>query len=98
MAIAREVIADVGSQEVRQLVNTVNHLLLILEQVALEGGTAAELGFDALFTALNTGVDNGTYAVGAATELDLVGVKATPVQPKLPARNTVPMASDSNFV
>ena len=98
MAIAREVIADVGSQEVRQLVATVNHLLLILEQVALEGGTSAELGFDALFTAINTGVDNGTYAVGVATALDCVGIKATPVQPPALQRKSVTMSNDSNFV
>jgi len=98
MAIAREVVGDSGSQQVAQLTVTVNHLLLILEQVALEGGTSAELGFDALFNAINTGVDDGTYAVGVATELELEGIKATPNVPKAPKRKTVTMDASSNFV
>lgn len=98
MAIAREVIGDAGSQQVIQLTATVNHLLLILEQVALEGGTNAELGFDALASAINNGVDSGTYAVGVATELDLVGVKATPGAPAAPIRKSVDMDANSNFV
>lgn len=98
MAIAREVIGDTGSQQVIKLTATVNHLLLILEQVALEGGTNAELGFDALFNAINTGVDDGTYAVGVLTGLSLEGVKATPVQPTAPQRKTVTMDAESNFV
>ena len=98
MAIAREVIGDAGSLQVAQLTATVNHLLLILEQVALEGGTDAELGFDALAAAINTGIDGGTYAVGVATGLSLEGVKATPVQPTRPTRKTVTMTENSNFV
>ena len=98
MAIARTVTADVGSEQVVKLTATVNRLLLILEQVALEGGTNAELGFDALFNAINTGVDDGTYAVGVATALVLEGVKATPVLPSRPVRPSVTMLVDSNFV
>jgi len=98
MAIAREVIGDTSSQQVVKLTATVNRLLLILEQVALEGGTNALLGFDALYNAISTGVDDGTYAVGVATDLALEGVKATPVQPPTPARKSVAMDNASKFV
>ena len=98
MAIARTVTGDAGSDVVVRLTATVNRLLLVLEQVALEGGTDAELGFDALFNAINTGVDDGTYAVGVATALELEGVKSSPVLPARPQRPTVAMIPGSNFV
>ena len=101
MAKARVVIGDTGSQEVAQLSRTVNTLLLMIESAAasITATASAEDVLNAWAAGVAAGLDNNPGAIAnvVSTGREVVGLKATPLQPRRAQRNLADLENDSDF-
>jgi len=87
MARARKVVADTSSEEIDQMRRTLNNLLRVLETAGanIVAGDTAEAVIQSIGEGIAAGADTDpetTLASGAASGLELVGVKPTPLHPR----------------
>ena len=101
MAIARQVIADTGSNEVAELRLALNTLILMLETAgaSITAGATADEVLSAWSAGIAAGKDNnpaGTPNI-VSTGREIAGVSPSPNVPLTARRGFVPMGPASGF-
>ena len=101
MAKARLVVADQHSAELDQIRRTVNAILLMIEgaEASLTAGASAENVLNAWADGVGVGVDSNPSGISnvVATNVELVGIKPTPLHPRHPRGALRSMAAADKF-